>query len=1021
MTCEVVIARNPLEPDTWETFETEDLTGLLQEQFPAWPDSARIYRGQVAQCNDVTPSDPRSIQELRELEGRVYVVVYPRDPLTIILAVVAVVAVVAVAFLIKIPDMSQRNTQAQSPNNELAERTNRARPGGRIPDIFGKVRSTPDLLTAPYKVFKDIGGEHREVEVAFFCIGRGKYEIHDVRDDTTPLGTIEGSSVEIYDPGTSPLSGSPAMTVGDPITETLVTARRANSVNGQTLEPSDGGASVNADCEFVYPDTVIAGDQTVGTNPITGLPYTVSTDFAAYFSPGDQVTISTAAYSGVDLAGIYTVATVSGNTMTLSSPATVNSDWGAPLNALPGSHVPSQYSSITSGGGWVGPFVLDLATTTSVYANFVCSQGAFKDDGKNQYPANVGVELELTPCDTAGSPIGPAETFTSTIIGSGTSRQTRAVTLRATPTFTGRCLARARRTTPKDTDFEGTVVDETKWRDCYAIAPAGTGDFDDVTTAFAVTLGTDAALAVKERKLNMLVTRQVPTRIGTTSTFTTTLSSSRSAADIFCAVALDPKIGNRPVAELDVAGIYQAVQDVRDYFGTDDCAEFCYTFDKTDLTAEETMAMIAQATFCTAYRRGSVISLKFERPTTTSRLLLNHRNKTPNSETRTVSFGVSEGYDGVAMDYVDPEDDAVVTLYIPQLEPSAAKAKKIETAGIRNRNQAWMHAWRAWNKLKFQRTTLEVTAHQEADLLVITDRLTVADNTRSETQDGEVVGQTGLLLELSQPAPMSEFAEHAAHLQMPDGTVEVIACTPGPNEDEIVLASAPSLPLVTEDEKYARTTYVITSSTGARTAEPFLLAEKDPQEDFTVRLKAINYDIRYYNNDRDYINGLVDRPPTPTPTRTFGVMSGADGQVTNGAADREVLYRYTLATPMLVTGLSIDLGNSPVGTDGNFRLTLRRNVSGAPEELLAVTPTYYGETTVGGVLDFDVTPIALAAGDYWLGIHMGGEAVEVDTKAGAAVAMGTLSDAFSDGTAVFPGAFSPAVDTDALLIWARGS
>lgn len=748
MSVNVVMAKNPLAPETWTRHEVEDVRAFLLEEMGTWPETARIYHRHVAQSCDVTPKDAEGVRRLAELDGTLYVVVYPEGPIAIVIAIVAVAAVAAAAFLLMPKVPGQRNMQARSPNNELAERTNIARPGGRIPDIFGKVRSTPDLIAVPYKVFKN----HQEVEVAYMCVGRGTYDILDVRDDTTSIAQVEGSSVEVYGPNTSPNSGSPQMTIGAPITDELLMAKRSNAVNGQTLEP--GGAE------------------------------------------------------------------------------------------------------------WVGPFVLNVFNMTKVIANVVAPQGMFKDDGEDQTSTSVQVELELTPVNAVGTVTGPPEVFSATVVGSSTLRSTRAATIMAQPTFTGRCQARMRRITPKDTAFEGTVVDEVKWRDLYATAPVTEAHFGDVTTVFAVTNATDGALAIKERKLNMLVERQLPRREAD-GTFSSTLYATRNVADIVSHICLDPSIGRRPASQVDFDGIYDAAAEIASYFGTAEAAEFSYTFDKDNLSLEETLATVASAVFSTAYRRGSTISLRFERENPDSSLLFSHRNKVPGSESRTVTFGRGEGFDGVAYEYISPVDDALVTMYVPQGEASAVNPRKVESAGVRSPLQAYFHAWRIWNRTKYQTTVTEFEAMQEADLLVPTDRILVADNTRPDTTDGEVLAQDVLLLTLSQPVELDPSKEYTIFLQSADGSVEAIGVTQGPADDQVLLEHAPAQPLSLDEEMPYRTAYVITGPDNERTASPFLVMEKDPQEGFTVRISAANYDARYYGNDKDFATGIIDASGNP--------------------------------------------------------------------------------------------------------------------------------------------------------------
>ena len=56
---------------------------------------------------------------------------------------------------------------------------------------------------------------------------------------------------------------------------------------------------------------------------------------------------------------------------------------------------------------------------------------------------------------------------------------------------------------------------------------------------------------------------------------------------------------------------------------------------------------------------------------------------------------------------------------------------------------------------------------------------------------------------------------------------------------------------------YAKTTYMIVGDDDTR-EKAFLMTEKEPQSNFTFIVRAVNYDSRYYANDNDYINGVID-------------------------------------------------------------------------------------------------------------------------------------------------------------------
>lgn len=278
----ILLIDNPLEPASWERLEVEDVRALLVERYAEWPAGARIYRGlQIGDDRDVTPATQGDVEALASFP-ELTVVIFPEGPALLIAAlVVAVVATVALMFLLpSIPDLS--NQQTQSPNNALAERQNRPRPGARIPDIFGQVRAIPDLIGVPYRVYED----HRELEIAFMCIGRGSYEIADVRDGDTLVENIQGASCAIYGPGTSPNSGdAPQLQIGPAIGDPLFNVARLNEVNGQVLKaPND--EAVRADKEISFADGGIV--QASGGQ----------IDFTDYFEAGDTIEIGKAVDTG---------------------------------------------------------------------------------------------------------------------------------------------------------------------------------------------------------------------------------------------------------------------------------------------------------------------------------------------------------------------------------------------------------------------------------------------------------------------------------------------------------------------------------------------------------------------------------------------------------------------------------------------------------------------------------------------------------------------------------------------------
>jgi len=946
-----------------ETHHVSDFLAFLRAELGAhFPPGSRITNGASGQ--DVTPKTPEDIAALREMAGPFVVEVAPGEvgfwtALAVAVASSTASMILASIFAQEPPNSTARNVQQESPNNGLSERTNKVRVNGRVPDIYGQVRSTPDLLAPPYKIFEN----HVEKEVAYMCIGRGAYEIHDARDDTTQVTEIAGASVEVYAPFTSPNSGSaPQVRIGNAINLPVITAKRVNSVNGQVLQPQDVGSVVRRGMVFRSPNEIVSQDSDVDFADLFIPGDSISVQFAAQtdgiftyapplgatfnrgptldptwgeitfagdhtadwaptqlltlanatvYWPGDgepgsafstnvggnyeilsctydavedattirvDIQGNTSAWgvaiggasagigtgtptlsrtSGVvlfDLSGVYLVTTVTSGLLTLNNPSAVNADWDVLQDDYGGVSAVLNPTITTTGERWVGWFTVEsIRPISRIISNVVALNGLYKDNGRQQYRRDVTYRIEAQRVDAAGAPFGDVSAFERTINGSAVSRSTRADTLDAMlpGDSSTRWRFRARRLTDSDTEFEGSVVDEIKWRDLYACSSVDQAHFGDVTTVQSVNFATDGALAIKERKLNLLVTRKLPQRISG-SLFTSELYPTRSVADILSAVCLDPQIGNRPASEIDFDNFYQTQQATIEYFGVD-IAQFNYTIDSDNLSFEETISMIAEAVYCRAYRRGSVIRLFFERQTEDSSILFSHRNKLPGSEQRTE--GSAAENDGVEYQWINPANDAAETIYLPA-DRSAVNPKRIESVGVRIEAQASIHAYREWNKLRFQDLVTEFDALPEANLLTISERILCADNTRGQSQDGDIISvdtENPRLVTLSQAFDWSGGTSFTIFMQNRDAVVEAMGVSSGGSSRLALLERAPRTPLVVRGEGYNATAYVITSNLNARQAQPFLLTEKEvPNDDGTIPLTAINYDDRYYQNDFDF-------------------------------------------------------------------------------------------------------------------------------------------------------------------------
>ena len=228
------IFTNPLDVSESETREYQCLLTewlAIREQYP----TARLYKDDICAQNDVTPKTKEQAWVLKDASGLYQVVCHAGDPGTIMIAAAILSVATAVYTYMNMPkppkDLGGVNG---STNNSLAQRQNQHRVGGRVPDIYGKVKSIPDLIAPVYRYYRN----NIQVEECLLCIGTGYFDIKqaDIKEGETPVNAIEGASLSIYEPNQSLLSPTPQIKIGEAFNTVPLVTKQVSSIDGkQTL------------------------------------------------------------------------------------------------------------------------------------------------------------------------------------------------------------------------------------------------------------------------------------------------------------------------------------------------------------------------------------------------------------------------------------------------------------------------------------------------------------------------------------------------------------------------------------------------------------------------------------------------------------------------------------------------------------------------------------------------------------------------------------------------------------------
>lgn len=204
--------------------------------------------------NDVTPTNKIDEASLLMLSKKhdFDVVCEAGEPATIIAAVSLVVSLAfSIYTLMTMPD-ANKGIERSSSNNKLGNRENTQRIGGRIPDIFGTVLAIPDLIAPPLRYFQN----NVEIEECLMCLGRGYYEISDVKEGETSINQIDGESVSVYDPNQSLDTTTPMYRYGDVLNHAPLVGKQSRSITGQTLLNPSSARVVENNITFSYPNVI---------------------------------------------------------------------------------------------------------------------------------------------------------------------------------------------------------------------------------------------------------------------------------------------------------------------------------------------------------------------------------------------------------------------------------------------------------------------------------------------------------------------------------------------------------------------------------------------------------------------------------------------------------------------------------------------------------------------------------------------------------------------------------------------
>ncbi len=790
---------------------------------------------------------PREYEKLNASYDSVIVATNPAglDPITWVWIAYAALSVASFV-LIRPPSLNNQtegSNRKQSPNNSLDVQTNLARRLQRIPDIFGKVRSYPDLIAE--STFRYV--DQVKVITEVFCIGRGYYDISDFKSGETPIADIEGAALELFDPVVS-IFDLEKVENSSGVVDLTIAAQNENFITNK-------GRIGDWNGEY---DAV---------NDIGTITDTTVNDAFAFAQPGDTLELVDVRFThgpavSSDVSGTYTVFSATGNTVSFSNAATVAGAWGnltSPPNPSTGLGSITKIDQV-----FVGPLVVPGQDYSAVIIDVDAPQGLAKGTQLDEF-IEIDLEVSIQEIDGNDSPILPP--VTTTVSVSGRNRDPRFYTFEITSGITVGKRYRFFIHRLTDALNDETSVEKVRLTRMGSLKTIEGVDNYRTTRARLTIKATEQTINIQDRRFNCVATRRCATYSGGSVSGNVEtgvgLVASQRFADAFLTYFLDSKLANKPESLLDIEGLY-AIQNNLDSAFDGRKGQFNFTFDSDSASAQEELFTIADAARCFINKTGSFHEVIRDQAQASPVRMINRSLKKPDSERKSIKFNTGTDFDGVELVYLDFDLDERITITLPDDLPATdslfglaatQNPLKVEGIGITNKTQAWDRAQYEFRRLIYNRVSAKVTAGASLATLPINSRVEMSDGTLpADTigrSDGVVTAVNGLVISTSEECLFSAGNAHEVYLSTENGGTQgpyTVSEVSGDSFAFQLSASASENPYPRGANGYQRgTTYSFRALN--ETSNAMILQRKTPADDFYYDCELINYSDQYYAAD----------------------------------------------------------------------------------------------------------------------------------------------------------------------------
>ena len=633
------------------------------------------------------------------------------------------------SFLMPKPSFSAAESNAKdSPNNKLTGQTNVARTYQARPDVYGRVRSYPDLIQESLFEYQN----NNKYLTEWMNFGLGVYTVESVRYSESSLTALAGGSYEIFQPGQ--------------VIPLIYEGFAFDDVNGQELPgPNESEENPYASATAT---TMISGSYAGGQISIKIVKQPEFDYFYNLKRPHPVSFVVNVTYNTA-LGSVTRDATLNGDlfdaTITTDgavvNPKTYYTFYFNNLSGTDASQVPESAVFNTT------KFILNdnrLVTIGPVFAALPGEQLWVHLQAQLGEGDFGSVNIDLWKIDDDNEEIAGTSQSLTTAFPAATKADNYYQTFKITPTagYGRYALTFARTNNSNDHSI-------LKLEAIHSVR-VRTNEVHPNDTLVRVSIqDTEQATSIRERKYNALITRHTISYNQSTGKVDYNLRASRSFADAVAHTWL--VMGGQPESTIDLYELYRIAASI----SPAEYGYFDYTFDDEDISLGSRIETICNVARVIAYWDQGVLTFSRDEKKTTQATVFNRANMVGDEFRLTYDMRMPGQYDGVEVEYVNPSTNkkAYIRLRITDsgiVEQEAQTPLKITLQGCRNTPQATDRAYVEARRLLFSRIKMACRVLADGEYVSPGDLVVVADTYDTNQQAGYIVSRNGNDFETSE-------------------------------------------------------------------------------------------------------------------------------------------------------------------------------------------------------------------------------------------------------------------------------